>query len=449
MNLLNIKMEPLATTKPPFHICLSEELVKRFSLSKDVTVRCSQHSFTSSLAVSPHKENIIYCSKEVYDSLHLPYKPLHFTAQITQNDVSLGPVIGIVTEISADEEAKFGSITSFCYEILQACEEKGAFGAIYCITDLLHDDIKGYIVNEDRWEQVATPLPQIVHNRIHSRKTEHSSSFKEMVQWLTQKQIPLFNAHYLNKWFVFERLAIIEHLKPYLPQTTLLRKKQDITDALSTHPAIFIKPIHGSQGKHIFKVTKDDHKYLLDYTTFTQPYNREYETFYDLFEALYSPLKKQGFIVQQAIELQTYKDCPFDFRLLCHKQNDLQWKLTSIVARVSQPNNFVSNLARGGELYSPKMVLEHLYDQKHAKSILTLLKELAIDICQHLDASTAEDELYVEFGIDLAIDREGKPWIIEVNTKPSKQFQPEHITTRPSTKALVDYCLYSFHSDDS
>ena len=30
-------------------------------------------------------------------------------------------------------------------------------------------------------------------------------------------------------------------------------------------------------------------------------------------------------------------------------------------------------------------------------------------------------ELYAEFGIDLAIDQEGKPWIIEENVKPSKQ----------------------------
>ncbi|MBM7702701.1 YheC/YheD family protein [Metabacillus iocasae] len=447
MNLLNIKMEPLATSKPSLHVRLSSNLATEYMASSYITLRCSNHSIQTITTLVTHKENIMYCSKGVYDALHLPYKPLHLLAAIVEDEVSLGPIIGIVTETSPNSDATFGSITSFCRELLQTCEEKGAFAAIYSISDLLAEDVKGYIACDEGWEYVSTPLPQIVHNRIHSRKTENHHSFQEMTQVLAEKRIPFFNAHYLNKWFVFEKLKAIEHLKPYLPDTVLLRKKQDFIDALAMYPSIFIKPIHGSQGKHIFKVSKDEHNYLLDYTTFTQPYSNEYETFYDLFEALYGQLKKQGFIIQQTIPLQTYKDCPFDFRLLCHKKNDLQWKLTSMVARVSQPNYFVSNLARGGDLYSPKVILESMYEKKHAKSILVLLKELAIDICHHLDAATAESELYAEFGIDLAIDQDGKPWIIEVNTKPSKQFQPEHVTTRPSTKALIDYCLYSFHSN--
>lgn len=118
----------------------------------------------------------------------------------------------------------------------------------------------------------------------------------------------------------------------------------------------------------------------------------------------------------------------------------MTWKITSIVTRVSKPGNFVSNLARGGDIYPSQQVLTQLYDSKTTRHILSLLKEIAIEICTQLSHPS---ELYAEFGIDLAIDQEGKPWIIEVNVKPSKQLDSSASSVRPSTKALLDYCLYA------
>lgn len=120
--------------------------------------------------------------------------------------------------------------------------------------------------------------------------------------------------------------------------------------------------------------------------------------------------------------------------------------MTSAVARVSQQGNFVSNLARGGEIAHAHGILQEVYEHQTAQQIAKLLKELALDICHCITVST--DGLFAELGIDLALDTDGHPWIIEVNTKPSKQH--DSITDkmiRPSTKAIVQYCAYlSGHS---
>jgi hypothetical protein len=45
------------------------------------------------------------------------------------------------------------------------------------------------------------------------------------------------------------------------------------------------------------------------------------------------------------------------------------------------------------------------------------------------------------------VDQEGKLWIIEVNSKPSKNFEDGLGKIRPSAKALIQFCtLLAFDS---
>ncbi|GAA3330118.1 hypothetical protein GCM10020331_081370 [Ectobacillus funiculus] len=67
------------------------------------------------------------------------------------------------------------------------------------------------------------------------------------------------------------------------------------------------------------------------------------------------------------------------FRILCHKTEQNQWKLTSAVARVSSPNEFVSNIAMGGEIYKFDEVLQFAFSQKQVRHLKKLLSELALE----------------------------------------------------------------------
>ncbi|HYK72188.1 MAG TPA: YheC/YheD family protein, partial [Pseudoneobacillus sp.] len=36
----------------------------------------------------------------------------------------------------------------------------------------------------------------------------------------------------------------------------------------------------------------------------------------------------------------------------------------------------------------------------------------------------------------------GHPWLIEINSKPSKNFEEQEIKIRPSAKAIISYCQF-------
>ncbi|TYR79018.1 YheC/YheD family protein [Priestia megaterium] len=436
MSLLHVTVKPLTTKDQDNHVYISTALQQHLQCKDNLFITVGNVRKSVSIILFQSQDYVMMCPDSLLKEWRLPQREYSLRA-LSSDELILGPVICIVTEIRNSEEL-FGTITAFCEEFVNACKSHHCFCYVSSLQDLITQPLKGYVYDNNKWLYTDVPAPNMVHNRIHARKTEQTLSFQTLKERLEKQHIPFFNAHYLNKWTVFERLSQATHLQSYLPQTYQLRSKQNLIDSLQQHETIFLKPVHGSQGKHIFRVTGSKNQYHLDYTTFTGEYKKEYDSPQEIFETLYGQLAKQGFIIQEGISLQTYKDCPFDFRILCHKKDQLAWKVTSIVTRVSKQGNFVSNVARGGEVYPPKQILSYLYDETNAKHIISFLKEIAIEICLHLPRI---DELYAEFGVDLAIDQEGKPWIIEVNTKPSKQTDFSPNTIRPSTKALIDYCL--------
>ncbi|WP_210611347.1 YheC/YheD family protein [Priestia flexa] len=420
-------------------VYMSHGLCQKLSCDTHITITFGRMHKEVSIIPFKSSDYCIMCCKTLLQEWGLFEDEivLRFSSP-SKDELLIGPVICVVTEIKSSLDL-FGSITTFCEEFASLSDSENCFFYVSTLDDLLQGTKKGYTFQRNSWILQDVPLPNVIHNRIHNRKTENAVKFQELTIQAMDNEIPFFNAHYLNKWKVFERLSQTVHLNTYLPDTYQLRSKQDLLDALSSYQTIFLKPIHGSQGKHIFKIAQVDAQYQLDYTTVGHEFKKEYDSPHDIFETLFHTLKKQGFIIQEGINLQTYKGCPFDFRILCHKQSHAKWKVTSIVTRVSQKGFFVSNVARGGEIYSPKHILTSLYDEHTAKHIIALLKEIALEICVNLPF---QDETYAEFGIDLAIDANGQPWIIEVNTKPSKQSDEASQTIRPSTKALMNYCLF-------
>jgi len=142
-------------------------------------------------------------------------------------------------------------------------------------------------------------------------------------------------------------------------------------------------------------------------------------------------------LIQQTIPLLTWEDRHLDFRVLCHKNYQESWRVTSVVARVSAEEQFVSNVARGGQTMKPLKPLTSLFGKDIAIQQVALIKELALETANIVSQSAPGN--YGEFGIDIGVDHDGKMWIIEVNSKPSKSFEERDVKIRPSSKAIIEY----------
>ncbi|WP_204524747.1 YheC/YheD family endospore coat-associated protein [Litchfieldia alkalitelluris] len=442
---IEIKAIPDELLPTPHIIEVGLSIANTFNIKsgQKISLQCGRNSQQVEAVCIKESEPTLYCSHSVLTELMLPHEDIPFTlTALEKNILSLGPVVSVITEIAEKNNSiSLGSIEDFCVELARYCNQ---LGILFYVTGLkLFRENIGFIYINNTWKKSRVPTPNVVHNRIHSRKREHSDTFKEFTDSLSTLQIPYFNDHFLNKWEVHEILEKEDHIHPYLPDTKLLLNKQVLDEMISNYPTVFLKPIHGSQGKRIFKITRNDDGFFeLDYTTFAGEIEQEYDSLQSLFLSLRSRLNKQGYIIQQGISLYTYQQRPLDFRFLCQKTKDEEWKITSTVARVSSKGDFVSNLSRGGELKKVDEVLSGSFSPKECKQIIKMMRELTIEIASLVDASITG--VFGELGIDLALDQQGKPWLIEINTKPSKNQDPKSLSSkvRPSAKAIIMYCMY-------
>ncbi len=353
----------------------------------------------------------------------------------------LPPTFSVITEIHETSAHLFGSITDFCRELAILCKENGYGFYVTSILHLLSEPRQGYSYNGTNWIKENVSLPAVLHNRIHNRFTEHSTPFTTLVHLLQQENIPFFNEHFLHKWEIHEILSDFLQLEPFLPTTTLFRKKENLLQMLENYEYIFIKPIYGSQGRNIFRVYKKNDIYHTAYNSYEGKKEYLFHTFDELFQNVKKNIGNKPYILQQGLHLLTYHNKSLDFRVLTHKKSAEKWAVTSIVARVSAENEFVSNIARGGEIKTLQEILLHSFGTKKALETKKVLYELAVNIATCLDTSL--QGFYGEFGIDIALDVNGSPWMIEVNTKPSKNFLPSQSTiVRPSSKALLAHFQY-------
>ena len=228
------------------------------------------------------------------------------------------------------------------------------------------------------------------------------------------------------------------HLHSYIPETNIFTK-DNLAVFVQKYKTIFIKPVHGSQGRNIFKINKENNYFHLESSIKSQSVDMQIKLSSDeLYQQIKPLLNNRIYIIQQGIPLLTYQTREMDYRVLCHKNQQNNWIVTSVVARISAEDEFVSNIARGGEVMTPINALKENMSISEAKELISQIRELAIETALIIDRKSPG--ITGELGIDIGIDLDCNPWLIEVNSKPSKSFEDGQMKLRPSAKAIIQFC---------
>lgn len=352
---------------------------------------------------------------------------------------NISPIIALLTEIKDDNGPDFGKVHSFCEELHQGISELGGTFYVFSLKGFSDEGVEGFYYDDDddEWKKGSLPFPNVIYNRVSSRRTEHSKGFKGFLNKLDSLGIKIFNHRFLSKWDIHEFLKKEEHLHPFLPETHLYTE-QLLASMIAQHDELYIKPVHGSQGRNIIQLAREDGLFHASLSSLPAKELPAFSTIPELAKAISPIVKKQLCIIQKGIQLSELNGRRMDFRVLCHKNAQHFWKVTSIVARVSAEQYFVSNIARGGEVMKPIQTLSLIFGKEQARQQVALMKELALEtaeaIGQHAEGLTAE------LGIDIGIDIKGNLWLIEANSKPSKNFEERGTKIRPSTKAIIEHC---------
>lgn len=375
--------------------------------------------------------------------------PLHYKYDRAHALFVLGPILAvIVNPVKEGHLFPFGNITPYAMELSEVAKSKGIL--LFFITpeeiNGHQHHIEGWFYNSE-WRKHSFPFPNVVYNRIATRKVEQSEEVLQFVNALNKLSIPFFNSRFFNKDEVFKALEQDNVVKKFLPYSALLLNQMDqIGSMLSQYETIYIKPINGRLGKGIYRIhyVKETAKYKVEQANQSLAKAKFFPSLDKVIRYLRPKLKTEHYQIQQGINLIHINQKPIDFRVLVQKNGLGQWTVTSIVARTAAEDLFVSNLAKGGSISSianvlPNTSLTSLYT---TETLTAELKRVALLLSKAFEANF--NAALGELGIDLALDEQGKVWLLEINGKPSKltTAKLQTVRIRPSVKMLIAYSLF-------
>jgi hypothetical protein len=368
-----------------------------------------------------------------------------------QRVLAIGPLIGVmVPRVHRNlPERPFGSITAFCRELTSACALYGAH-VFFLTPEEMNGNprtVSGWTW-DGGWARRTFPVPDVVYNRLTSRRYEQRPNVQQfMKDAKTRYGTIIFNEKYLNKTEVFDALYREEPLRAVLPESHLFKNYQMLKSMSSRYDTLFLKPAAGSLGKGIILLRREpDGLYSCHYARQSGTRTRTFESLPAVFKTLSGKLKTRRYQIQQGLNLIQIGGRPVDFRALVQRDESGQWSITSIVGRIAGERHFVSNLARGGTLSTVAGALarSNLYAGLHAFA-QAKLRRCALDVAKGIE--TQIDAHFAELGIDLAVDTDGKVWLLEVNSKPSKEdntpLSADVRKIRPSVKRIVRYARHA------
>lgn len=430
-------------------VLLGERHIRKWKIPTDqsLTVRFgSARHFVR--VISSRQNEALRISSSLAERLGIrPHTKLSMQYKSGTRTLHLGPLIGVLlSRIDADAEKPFGANTAFCRELAEACRMQGAAVYFFSIYDISanYQTVRGWTYS-GRWLHTVSPVPDVIYNRLASRKLENNAKLQQFVKEAkTEHQTAIFNEKFLDKSEVFEALKKDTASLKYLPESHLCRNYQTLKSMCSKYPVVFLKPVTGSLGKGIIRlVRRNDLSYEYHFAGMNGVKKQIFANLGKLFSALSSRLKSRRHQIQQGLNLIQIHGRPVDFRALVQKNERGDWKVTSIVARVAGDNHFVSNVARGGTLtkVADALRLSNL-SPAAAKSAFLQLRKAAMELAYGIDEQIPGH--FAEWGIDLGVDTQGRTWLLEINSKPSKNDNTplNEGKIRPSVKQIVRYSLY-------
>lgn len=378
-------------------------------------------------------------------SSHLSLAPgYHRIFAKDDHNIRLGPVIGIIT--SRDQAGIYprGKNAKLFKELFREAARRGMI--LYQFYPegvcLRRKHIRGHSLNlNGQYYNATFPFPDVVYNRIRYRNIEQNPDVKHILtSFMKDPRIHLFNSRFINKLEVYRVLRRNPETCHVIPETAVLNNRS-LKYFLGKYGSAFIKPIANSRGKGIVKISKTDQKIFTVHHA-NQNHAQKTMSFSEVqLKLKRARIKEMKYIVQKAIPLAIYKGRTFDLRAQVQKDGNGNWMLTGVGVRLAGLNRIVTHIPNGGTAKAYKPVIDEVFAS--SRDIREAIDEqLKMITC--LVPRALEKELGIELGIlsiDIGIDRKGKLWLIEVNSKPAS-FDEDSIR-EVHTRTLVDYFLYS------
>lgn len=290
---------------------------------------------------------------------------------------------------------------------------------LYCFhlrkVDLENNLVEACYLNPQaqKWTREFLPFPQVLYHRSYfpfayfSRQGNTNNIYHKV--WANPKIQKINNAYRFDKWTVYQALARFQHTNSFHPESALF-SSQALALFLTKYPFCYVKHIRSIGGKKVCRLERAGAFYTCKMGGSIIK-RWKFSKISRLFRFLRKKFGKR-LIIQGGITLARLNGKPFDIRVLVQKDVNARWVISALSFRVAAPEAVVTNVAAGAQ----KITLAPDDDLLGCGIALDSLQHMAF---KTLDALEAFYGSLGEVGLDMALDNDGKLWLLEANLQPS------------------------------
>jgi hypothetical protein len=297
-----------------------------------------------------------------------------------------------------------------------------------------------------KWSRRWVRFPHVIYDRCRIQK---SYRFQQLLAFRKRYSHLLFlNRPLRNKWTIYRTLGGVSEFRPHLPVTKLYQSSEDVTTVLRKFRTVYLKPINGTGGRGILRIDRQNDGSLLlqgrnHARRIVQPRRIARSS---LSSALRGwDMHGDRYIVQQGLNIKLPSGRIHDYRMLVQKNGSGAWEVTGCAGRIGPLRSITSNLHGGGKAASMNSLLKQWISSDITISqIRETAESFGISVARHLEETYGA---LCELALDLAIDRNGKIWLLEVNPKPSREVfkqAGERVVYRKAILRPIEYALWAY-----
>lgn len=412
------------------------------SVSKPSRIRFTNQSLrvkaqwrSSAMYVHGHErtrdslEPTIYLSPYVQQTLRLPTET-RLSAVVRSDEWILGPCLGLYASVSLNQARLFGEQTGMFQDMVRMGMERGVDVIVMAPGVLKNQMGWRYDVNRGEWANQSIPTPDIVLRRSGTFRTPWVRVNEELSSFASAGKLHTLPRTVSNKWAFYRELRNVTDLKAHLPSSHLAQSSTDVWKLFLTYKDIYVKPLAGAQGVSVYRIVtrKNGAVALWEERTPLKSVERGKRTVLSThvreralqnqsdFLKFWRQTGLRRCIVQETIELpRTNDDQPFDFRWLVQSTDEPH--VIARVARVGRPQSVTTNIHTGGQAVDVQQVLGFTPGNGNDK-LLSKLDHVALNVAETLRERHGP---FAELGVDLALRRDGRIVVFEVNPTPGRR----------------------------
>gem|GEM_PF-516281 len=329
------------------------------------------------------------------------------------------PLVGVLLGPNARELLQ-GAWAARYRRMMHDGRDAEAIPFIFTASDVSLENgrVDAWIVRNGNWVQTDLPLPDVIYHRAIYSHHDERAAVRAMLRQLTLHHgtVLLNSVSTFTKLEVHEALTFFPSTAALAPETRPYSSGDDLAEMLRRHRCVFVKADDGSHGTEVVRVAATATGWGVQGQIGGRTVAEAFTTLEQLQTFLALSTAGRQWIVQQGIALPQVDGRICDLRVIMQKDGEGRWEIPLVLLRWGREGKVAANMSQGGEPFLPAAFSNQFGDRTPVlREMEHLARGAALQAALALEAKFG---LLGEIGIDVAVDEDGRAWILEANTKP-------------------------------